>query len=93
MNARDGSGWTPLHDAVYHGNFNCALVLLSAGADPEAETDDFTSVIEMTDDDKMLLVVGRALILAFNSVYQNEISFCEQEVHHPVFDPDRETCV
>lgn len=93
VNARDGSGWTPLHDAVYHGNFNCALVLLSAGADPEAETDDFTSVIEMTDDDKMLLVVGRALILAFNSVYQNEISFCEQEVHHPVFDPDRETCV
>ena len=93
VNARDGSGWTPLHDAVYHGHFNCALVLLSAGADPEAETDDFTSVIEMSDDEKMLLVVGRALILAFNSGYQKELSLCEQEVFHPVFDPDRETCV
>ena len=93
VNTRDELGWTPLHDAVFHGHVNCALVLMSAGADLLAETDDFQSVFDMADNDRMLLVVGRAMIVTHSSGDQNELPFCEQEVFEPVFDPDRETCV
>ena len=66
---------------------------MSAGADLLAETDDFQSVFDMADNDRMLLVVGRAMIVTYNSGDQNELPFCEQEVFEPVFDPDRETCI
>lgn len=69
MNVWDGLGWIFFYDVVYYGNFNCVLVLLSVGVDLEVEMDDFMLVIEMIDDDKMFFVVGRVLILVFNSGY------------------------
>lgn len=61
VKVRDLYGWTPLHDAVYHGHIRCAAALITAGADVEAETNDFIKPIEMAADDEMLLLVGRAM--------------------------------
>lgn len=61
VKVRDMYGWTPLHDAVYHGHIRCAAALITAGADVEAETNDFIKPIEITPDDEMLLLVGRAM--------------------------------
>ena len=93
VNARDEIGWTPLHDAVFHGHVNCAMVLLNAGADLSAETDDFMTVLDMADSDRMLLAIGRAMIITEGDGEKNELTFYEQEVFEPVFNPDRETCV
>lgn len=93
VNARDEIGWTPLHDAVFHGHVSCALVLLNAGADLGAETDDFMTVLGMADSERMLLAMGRAMIVTKRDGEKNELAFYEQEAFEPVFDPDRETCV
>lgn len=93
VNARSVSGWTPLHDAVFHGHVSCALVLINAGADLSAETDDFMTVLDMVETDRMLLAIGRAMIVTNSDEDKNELSYCKQEVFEPVFDPDRETCV
>lgn len=93
VNARSVSGWTPLHDAVFHGHVSCALVLINAGADLSAETDDFMTVLDMVETDRMLLAIGRAMIVTNSDGDKNELSYCKQEVFEPVFDPDRETCV
>ena len=94
VNARDEFGWTPLHDAVYHGHMSCALVLLNAGAELSAETDDFMTVLDMADNDRMLLAIGRAMIVTQNDGGgKNVLTYCDQEVFESVFDPDRETCV
>ncbi|MCC6005835.1 MAG: ankyrin repeat domain-containing protein [Thermofilum sp.] len=37
-NARDSSGWTPLHTAVTHGHVNVAKLLIEYGADVNAKT-------------------------------------------------------
>lgn len=36
VNVKDGTGWTPLHHAAYHGNTDMARALIEAGADKEA---------------------------------------------------------
>lgn len=90
VNARNGSDWTPLHDAVFHGHVSCALVLINAGADLSAETDDFMTVLDMVETDRMLLAIGRAMIVTNTSDGdKNKLRYCEQAV----LDPDRETCV
>ena len=66
----DDDGWTPLHDAVFHGQGRCAFYLLSAGADVEAETNDFLKPIEMAENEDMILIVGRAMTL--NGARQNQ---------------------
>ena len=93
VNARSLSGWTPLHDAVFHGHVSCALVLINAGADLSAETEDFMTILDMVETDRMLLTIGRAVIATNNDGEENKLRYCEQEVCKPVFDPDRETCV
>ena len=93
VNARSLSGWTPLHDAVFHGHASCALVLINAGADLSAETDDFMTVLDMVETERMLLAIGRAVIETNNDEDENKLRYSEQEVCEPVFDPDRETCV
>lgn len=89
VNARNGSDWTPLHDAVFHGHVSCALVLINAGADLNAETDDFMTVLDMVETDRMLLAIGRAMIVTNSDEDKNKLRYCEQAV----LDPDRETCV
>ena len=89
VNARSVLGWTPLHDAVFHGHGSCALVLINAGADLSAETDDFMTVLDMVETDRMLLAIGRAMIVTISDGDKIKLRYCEQEV----FDPDRETCV
>ena len=93
VNARGALDWTPLHDAVFHGHVSCALVLINAGADLCAETDDFMTVMDLLETDRMLLAIGRAMIVT-NSEGDNEkpLNF-DEEVFKPVFDPDRETRV
>ena len=93
VNAQDEYGWTPLHDAVFHGHVNCAAVLINAGANLEAETDDFWQVLDMADSDKMLLAIGRALIVKNIDGDKSELVFWEDQAFELVFDPDRETCV
>lgn len=93
VNARDELGWTPLHDSVYHGHVSCAMALLNARAELSAETDNFMTVLDMADSDRMLLAIGRAMIVTNGNGDKNELTFYEQEVFEPVFDPDRETCV
>lgn len=89
VNARNGSDWTPLHDAVFHGHVSCALILINAGADLSAETDDFMTVLDMVETDRMLLAIGRAMIVTNSDGDKNSLRYCEQAV----LDPDRETCV
>jgi len=93
VNSRDPLAWTPLHDAVFHGHVSCALVLINAGADLSAETDDYMTILDMVETDRMLLAVGRAMIVTNSDEYKDTLRFFEQEVFEPVFDPDRETCV
>lgn len=37
-NAPDANGWTALHHAAYHGNYESCVALLASGADVNAET-------------------------------------------------------
>lgn len=38
MDAEDKDGWTPLHAAVYWGNFSAAELLVAHGADLNKKT-------------------------------------------------------
>ena len=89
VNARNESDWTPLHDAVFHGHVSCAMVLINAGADLSAETDDFMTVLDMVETNRMLLAIGRAMIVTNSDGDENKLRYCDQAV----LDPDRETCV
>jgi ankyrin repeat protein len=40
VNAQQHGGWTPLHGAAQHGNYDMAAYLLKSGADPEIPNDD-----------------------------------------------------
>jgi len=93
VNVQDELGWTPLHDAVFHGHISCAMALINAGADLSAETEDFLTILDLADSDKMILAVGRSLILKNSGGDKSELIYREDEVFEPVFDPDRETCV
>ena len=93
VNVQDELGWTPLHDAVFHGHVNCAVLLINAGADLSAETDDFCTVLELAESDRMILTIGRALVTKNSDGEKSELNYFEDEVFEPVFDPDRETCV
>ncbi|KXJ12633.1 Protein phosphatase 1 regulatory subunit 27 [Exaiptasia diaphana] len=62
VNAKDEYGWTALHDAVYHGNISCVAALLKAGANVTLSTDDMCSVLELTDREDVLFVVGFSLL-------------------------------
>lgn len=93
VNAQDELGWTALHDAVYHGHVSCAMVLINAGADLGAETDDFWTVLDLADTDRMILAIGRALIVKNGDGDKSELVYFEDEIFEPVFNPDRETCV
>lgn len=93
VNVQDENGWTPLHDAVFHGHVNCAVALINASADLSAETDDFCTLLDLADSDKMILAIGRSLILKNSDGDQSEVDCFEDEVFEPVLDPDRETCV
>jgi hypothetical protein len=42
-----GSGWMPLHLAVWEGNTGVVVALLRGGADPEATTDDGSTPFEL----------------------------------------------
>ena len=93
VNVQDELGWTPLHDAVFHGHVNCAVLLINAGADLSAETDDFYTMLELAESDRMILPIGRVLVTKNSDAEKSELNYFEDEVFEPVFDPDRETCV
>ena len=94
VNIQDEQGWRPLHDAVFHGHVQCAVALINAGADLDAETDDFRTVLDLAENDRMLRTVGRALIAKNCDEDTTEItSYFDDEVFEEVLNPDRETCV
>ena len=94
VNVQDELGWRPLHDAVFHGHVQCAIALINAGADLCAQTDDFYTVLDLAENDRMLLVIGRALMAKNNDYDAGEMtSYLGNELFEKLFDPDRETCV
>lgn len=90
VDIKDENGCTPLHDAVYHGNISCVLALLKAGANISIQTNNWLSVLELANEEEMLLIVGRALIL-------HELGFVsdigEDITENIPSDPNRESCV
>lgn len=94
VNVQDELGWRPLHDAVFHGHVQCAIALINAGADLCAQTEDFYTVLDLAENDRMLLTVGRALMAKNSDDDVGEMtSYLGNEVFEKLFDPDRETCV
>ena len=73
----DDHGWTSLHYAVLHGHIPCTLLLLQAGADVRATTDDHRTAIELASEDEMLLLLGRAMngVLGRTSLDQNKETY------------------
>ena len=50
INARDATGWTPLHQASYSGAVEVVRLLLENGADVEAKVYDGRTVLQIADD-------------------------------------------
>jgi hypothetical protein len=61
VDERNELGWTALHHAVSYGHIPCALILLQAGADLNACTDDHWTAMELAKQDEMLLLLGRVM--------------------------------
>ena len=57
--ARQASGWTPLHSAAHNGDLELVELLLARGADPAAANDDGTTVLSMAEEGGNADVVAR----------------------------------
>lgn len=53
INARDSSGWTPLHHSLAEGFGDAAVLLVKLGADPEIRNSDNERPIDVAVDDKI----------------------------------------
>ena len=58
-NARQGSGWTPLHSAAHNGDGGTVALLLARGADAAATNDQGATVLSMAEESGKADVIAR----------------------------------
>ena len=58
-NARQGSGWTPLHSAAHNGDAETVALLLARGADAAATNDEGATVLSMAEESGNADVIAR----------------------------------
>lgn len=63
MDVIDFEGWILFYDLVFYGYICCVVIFFILGVDVEVEMKDFIKLIEMVEDEEMILVVGRFMVL------------------------------